>query len=193
MGGTFDPIHYGHLLIAEAAREQLNFSRVLFIPNKDPVHKDHVPAPAEDRFAMLVLATQDHPLFEVSRIELDRPTASYTVETLESLHSDWPDAELYFITGADEILSLKSWKSSSRVLELARFVAAPRSGYDLDILSRQLEPDVLDRIVLLKMHSYPFTSTEIRDKNACGRSIRYDTPGPVAEYIRKRGLYKNDE
>ena len=189
LGGTFDPVHYGHLRIAEAALEQLELSRVLFMPNRDPVHKDHVPAPPEERFAMLVLATQDHPQFEVSRIELDRATASYAVETLEHLHAERPDAELFFITGADEILSLRSWRSSDRLLELACFVAAPRPGYDLNNLSEQLEPALLHRIHVLKMDEFPITSTAIRKKAALGRSIRYDTPYAVASYIEKRGLY----
>lgn len=189
MGGTFDPIHYGHLRIAEASRDQFDLTRVLFIPNRAPVHKDHVPAPPEDRFAMAVLATQDHPRFEVSRIELDRDTPSYAVETLEHLHDDLPDADLFFITGADEMLSLGSWKQSGRVLELARFIAAPRPGYDLSLLPEKLEPRLMDRIFPLSMEPFPMTSTGIRSRLAQGQSIRYDTPTPVVHYIHKRGLY----
>jgi nicotinate-nucleotide adenylyltransferase len=189
-GGTFDPVHFGHLRIAEAAREQLHLSTVLFIPNRNPVHKDHVPAPPEDRFAMLILATQDHPQFEVSRIELDRPTPSYAVETLERLHADHPGSEFFFITGADEILSLRKWKASERLLDLATFVAAPRPGYDLEDLPRRLEPELLERVRLLQMRMFPITSTEIRSQTARGLSVRYETPEAVVRYIRKRGLYR---
>jgi nicotinate-nucleotide adenylyltransferase len=189
LGGTFDPVHYGHLRIAEAARERLHLSRVLFVPNRSPVHKDHCPAPAEDRFAMLVLATHDHPQFEVSRIELDRETPSFAIETMERLRADHLEADLFFITGADEILSLRKWKASERLLEIATFAAAPRYGYDLERLPAELEPDLMRRVVLLKMQPSPVTSTEIRKRTAQGLSIRYETPEAVANYIRKRGLY----
>lgn len=190
LGGTFDPIHYGHLRIAEAAREQFALSRVLFIPNRFPVHKDHIPAAPEDRFAMTVLATQDHSLFEVSRIELDRPTPSYSVETLEHLHNVYSDADLYFITGADEVLTLQNWKQSERVMELARFIAAPREGFDLSLLSEKLEPGLMGRILPLEMEPFPMTSTGIRSNLDHGRSIRYFTPVSVVSYIEKRGLYR---
>ncbi len=190
LGGTFDPIHYGHLRIAEVAREQLGLARVLFIPNRAPVHKDHVPAPSEDRFAMLVLATQDHPDFHVSRAELDRETPSYAIETLERLQAEMPSAELHFITGADEILNLPSWKSYERLMAVARFVGAPRPGYDMSALPQRMSAQLLARVSLLDMDAFPITSTAIRADVASGKSIRYDTPMSVTQYIEKRGLYR---
>ena len=131
MGGTFDPIHYGHLVTAEEALEQFELEGVLFVPTGRPWMKEHeVVSPAEDRYLMTVIATASNPLFSVSRIEVDRDGPTYTVETLRSLKGEL-DAELFFITGADAILEMIQWKQAGELFELARFIAATRPGYDM--------------------------------------------------------------
>jgi len=183
MGGTFDPIHNGHLVAAEEARYAFSLDRVMFIPAGRPWQKErHVAAPAE-RFQMTVLATQDNPHFEVSRTEIDREGPTYTVDTLRELRAGRPDDALFFITGADAIREILSWKDPDEALQLATFVAVTRPGYELDRLpSRAIE--------VLEIPALAISSTDIRARVAAGRPIRYLVPDAVAAHIKVRGLYR---
>ncbi len=183
MGGTFDPIHHGHLVAAEEARYALSLEQVLFVPAGRPWQKERHVAPAEERYQMTVLATKDNPAFEVSRTEIDRDGPTYTVDTLRELHAATPGAELFFITGADAILEILSWKDPDEAMELATFVAVTRPGYPLGKLpSRQ--------IVVLEIPALAISSTDIRARVAEGRPIRYLVPDAVAAHIRARDLYR---
>ena len=182
MGGTFDPIHHGHLVAAEEARYAFSLDRVLFIPAGQPWQKERHVAPAEERYEMTVLATKDNPAFEVSRLEIERDGPTYTVDTLRELHLQIPDAELFFITGADAILEILSWKDPHDALELATFVAVTRPGYLLDKLPSH-------EIAVLEIPALAISSTDIRARVAEGRPIRYLAPDAVAAHIKVRGLY----
>ena len=190
MGGTFDPIHYGHLVTAEEALVQFDLDRVVFMPTGRPVAKSHQQvAPAEERFLMTVVATAPNPDFEVSRLEIDRPGDTYTVDTLEDLQRD-PDAELFFITGADAVWEILKWKDPERVVSLCRFIAATRPGYDL---SRFVESEdrrlVAERIEFIEVPALAISSTDIRQRVADGRPITYLVPEAVAAYVHKHHLY----
>lgn len=182
MGGTFDPIHHGHLVAAEEARYAFDLERVLFIPAGHPWQKERHVAPAEERYEMTLLATRDNDAFEVSRIELDRDGPTYTVDTLRQLHAEDPEAALFFITGADAILDILSWKDPDEALSLATFVAVTRPGYLLEKLpSRAIE--------VLEIPALAISSTDIRARVAAGRPIRYLVPDAVSAHISDRRLY----
>lgn len=188
MGGTFDPIHHGHLVAAEEARYALGLERVLFIPAGQPWQKERgVVTPAEQRFEMTKLATDEDPFFEVSRVELDRSGPTYTIDTLRAMRELRPGDDLYFITGADAISQILTWKRPEEALELATFVAVTRPGHELDDL-RSLGAE--DRIVVLEIPALAISSTDIRRRVAEGRPIRYLVPEAVARYIADQGLYR---
>ncbi|MHB9130678.1 MAG: nicotinate-nucleotide adenylyltransferase [Armatimonadota bacterium] len=190
LGGTFDPIHYGHLAIAEEARERYALDAVLFVPAGDPPHKPPSQADAEQRFLMTALATADHPQFYVSRIEIDRTGPSYTVETMRQLHAAYPHAALFLIIGADMALTFMSWREPQTILSLARVIAATRPGYSLERLQQmQRQPDAVNLDVMISP-GLEISSTELRARASTGRSLRYLTPEPVVEYIVKTGLYR---
>lgn len=191
MGGTFDPIHYGHLLAAEEARFRFRLQRVIFIPCGLPPHKEpHTITPAEHRYAMVVLATASNPFFTVSRIEIDRPGPSYSVETVRAFRERFGQGtELFFITGADAVLEILTWKDNKELIGLCRFIAVTRPGYDLRQLKEQLPPDYLERITPLLIPGADISSTLIRDRVRRGEPIRYLTPDPVCDYIAKHRLY----
>ena len=184
-GGTFDPPHIAHLRIAEEAREQMQLDAVFFVPNKQPVHREPAVADAEDRYAMLVLATASNPAFRVSRNELDRPTPSHSVETVREFRKRYPNSELFFIVGADEVADLGSWKDIDALMSMCRFIAAPRGN----TVGDSLPPGV----IALEMAPLPMSATEIRRRVAEGRSVRYQVPDAVLQYIQNRGLYKGSE
>jgi nicotinate-nucleotide adenylyltransferase len=193
MGGTFDPIHYGHLVIAEVARLEYQLERVVFLPSGDPPHKQgRVDTPAERRYEMALLATAPNPWFDCSRREVERTGPSYSVTTIrEYLETGGPDLELFFITGADAILEILTWHQAEEVVRLCRFIAATRPGYDLDRLRRLLPAEYLDRIEFLTVPGVLISSTDVRQRIYEGRTIRYLVPDPVEEYIRKFGLYRS--
>ena len=187
MGGTFDPIHHGHLVAAEEARHGFDLDRVLFVPVGAPWQKSHEHvSPAPDRVAMVELAIADNAAFELSRVDVDRDGPTYTIDTLRALASDRPGAELFFVTGADAILEILTWKDPQEALRLATFVAVTRPGHDLAGL-RSL--GIEDRVVLLEIPALAISSTDIRARVADGRPIRYLVPAPVERYIRDHGLY----
>ncbi len=142
---------------------------------------------------MLVLATADHPHFEVSRVEIDRSTPSYSVETVETFHQWYPEAELVFITGSDEIADLDSWYRIDRILELCWFAVAPRPGFPVEVLKNNLKPSYLSRIHFLSMTEVDIAATFVRQRLKEGKPIRYLTPPGVEAYILKMGLYQSEE
>ena len=206
-GGSFNPIHYGHLLLADDLLEILSLERVLFVPAKHPPHKDPARlAPPADRLAMVSLATQGHRGFEVSDIELTRPGPSFTVDTLAALAR--PDQTLFLIVGSETFLDLLSWRDPRRVARLARLVIVPRVGSPFDTESeaaqkvlREIAVDggfatvdggrVPERGVIVSgAASMPISASELRRRVREGRSLAFRLPPAVADYIRARGLYR---
>ena len=193
LGGTFDPIHLGHLLIAEESRITLGLERVLFVPAGRPWLKEGQPlTDAAHRVRMVELATASNPHFQVRRNEVERPGPSYTVDTLGELRAELgPDAELYFILGLDALESFHRWKEPERVLDLCRLVLVSRPGYSEEEREQLLAryQGRRDRICLLAMHNVDFSATEIRRRAAAGVSFRYQVTAEVEAYIRECGLY----
>jgi len=193
MGGTFDPIHYGHLVTAEEALVQFNLDRVVFMPTGNPVRKTHRHvSSAEDRYLMTVIATASNPDFEVSRLEVERPGETYTVDTMISLRDMCgPKAELFFITGADAVREILTWKDTERVAELCTFIAATRPGFELDLLAGAPDGGVrLPRVEYMEVPALAISSSEIRARVSSRRPVRYLLPEAVSAYIEKNGLYR---
>lgn len=186
MGGTFDPIHLGHLVTAEQAREELKLDEVIFVPAGSPWQKGRDVTSTEHRYLMTVLATAAHPSFSVSRLEIDRQGPTYTVATLRILHETEPEAAFYFITGADAILNILTWKAAKECLALAEFVAATRPGYDLRALD---DHGLRDHVIVLDVPALAISSSDIRERFASGRPVRYLIPRAVEQYARKHRLY----
>jgi nicotinate-nucleotide adenylyltransferase len=190
MGGTFDPIHTGHLVTAAAAQHAFELDRVLFVPAGTPWQKSHREvAPAEDRYLMTVIATAADPSFAVSRIEIDAPGPTYTVDTLRALRSAFEGTELFFITGADAILQILSWKDARVALELATFVAATRPGHDLANLD-ELPGGLGATVRRFEIPALAISSTDVRARVRDGRPIRYLVPDGVAMHIDRARLYR---
>lgn len=194
-GGTFDPIHLGHLIIAEQVMEELGLGRVVFVPGGIPPHKDasSVRASAEDRLAMVEAAVARNERFFVDRVEIDAGRAMHTVDTVPILKEKSPGDEWYFISGADEVSNLLSWKEPDRLLEEVVMVAATRPGYDLSALDH-LEAALknFDRIFPVVCSRVDISATGIRRRMLQGKSIRYLVPEGVHEIIQNRGLYRGD-
>jgi nicotinate-nucleotide adenylyltransferase len=211
LGGTFNPIHYGHLAAAEEVRERLKLDRILFIPSFRPPHKheDDVPSAAH-RMEMVRIAVRENATFETSDIEIKRRGKSFTVDTIESLKKSYPDAELYFITGVDSFLDIQTWNRWERLLSLCTFVVLSRPGYRFaDLLKigflMQAEPQMTELDRGQRMHAeihagtftvymemiplYDISSTDIRGRVKAGRSIKYLLPELVETYIIKYKLY----
>ena len=183
LGGTFDPIHEGHLAMARAARGQFGLDKVLFVPALIPPHKiNHRDlAPAPYRYAMIEIAIQNEPAFEVSKIELDRPEISYTVETLRLLKQQYGGDQIYLLLGADSMAEIPTWKEPEEIRRLARFLVAPRGGDDLSRIGRGV-----DRI---NMALCPIASSEIRRRIGKGESVKDMLSGELIKYIRQKKLY----
>lgn len=195
MGGTFDPIHFGHLITAEEARINFNLDRVIFVPTGNPPHKkDYEVTDPEHRYIMTALATNSNPFFQVSRIEIERRGYSYTVDTLNQfLEIYGKDVSLFFISGADAVLDILTWKNVKGVLDVCTFIAATRPGYPVKKLEDKLKElkDLYGKDVqLLEVTAVAISSTEIRKRVKEGRSIKYLVPESVEEYILKNGLYR---
>jgi nicotinate-nucleotide adenylyltransferase len=189
MGGTFDPIHYGHLVTAEEALVQFSLEEVVFVPTGRPWMKEaRSVSPAEDRYLMTVIATASNPRFSVSRVDVDRAGPTYTVETLRSLSTEHPDAELYFITGADAMLEIFHWKDPEEVLSLAHFIAATRPGYNLAHFEAEAASHH-PKVSVMNIPALAISSTDIRQRVKEGRAIRYLVPEGVKSYIEKAGIY----
>jgi nicotinate-nucleotide adenylyltransferase len=197
MGGTFDPIHYGHLVAAEMARGEFNLSKVIFIPSGTPPHKitRNVSA-AEMRYEMVETAIRDNPAFDISALEIEREGLSYTVETLRILRRAWPDYELYFITGTDALIEIFSWREAEEILKMIQFIGAARPGFDArDFLRKvQLEnPKTKDRIHYLEVPALAISSTDIRSRVRRGEPVRYLLPETARLFIEEHGLYTDEE
>jgi nicotinate-nucleotide adenylyltransferase len=195
MGGTFDPVHIGHLVTAEEALVQFNLDKVVFMPTGRPVRKTHRHlSSAEDRYLMTVIATAANPDFEVSRMEIDRPGDTYTVDTMLELRDLYgPRAGLFFISGADAVREILTWKNADRFAGLCTFIAATRPGYDAD-----LEADAaagvgvpVPAVESMEVPALAISSSDIRARVAARRPIRYLLPEAVAAYIDKNGLYRD--
>jgi nicotinate-nucleotide adenylyltransferase len=191
MGGTFDPIHIGHLVTAAEALRQFALDEIIFIPTGQPPHKSGQVASPEDRYAMTCVATASHPHFWVSRLEIDSPGTDYTADTLAALRAAFPaDTALFFITGADAVLDILTWKQPESVLERCEIIAATRPGYDLTRLSDVLSGlEGRDRVHVMEIPSIAVSSSMIRERLREGREIRYLVPEAVATLIRKSGIY----
>ena len=193
MGGTFDPIHHGHLVAAQEVATALDFPRVVFIPTRQPPHKREEPAASPGhRLAMVRLATAGNPLFEVSTLEVDRPGPSYTVDTLRRLTSVYADAELHFIVGMDSLADLPLWHDPGGILRLAKLVAVHRPGWSAvnlgDLVARV--PEAAGRVCIVEIPELDISSTDIRERVAGGRPIRYLVPDAVAAYVAEHELYR---
>ncbi|HEX5017290.1 MAG TPA: nicotinate-nucleotide adenylyltransferase [Actinomycetes bacterium] len=187
MGGTFDPIHHGHLVAASEVAASFDLEEVVFVPTAIPWQKDdRAVSPPEDRYLMTVIATASDPRFSVSRVDIDRGGPTYTIDTLRDLHAAHPDAgELYFITGADAMAQLLSWRDFESLYALAHFVGVTRPGHTL--ADPGLPPG---EVTLVEIPALAISSTDIRERVATGRPIDYLVPEGVARYISKRGLYR---
>jgi nicotinate-nucleotide adenylyltransferase len=187
MGGTFDPIHHGHLVAASEVADFFDLDEVVFVPTGQPWQKDdRKVSPAEDRYLMTVIATASNPRFSVSRVDIDRPGETYTIDTLRDLRAErGPAAEFYFITGADALARMISWRDAEELFTLAHFVGCTRPGHQLSMTDL---PD--SRVSLVEIPALAISSTECRERVRGGHPIWYLVPDGIVQYISKRGLYR---
>ena len=193
MGGTFDPVHRGHLVLARAGRDELGLDEVLFLPAGQPWRKaGRMIASNEHRLAMLQRALEGEAAFQVSRLELERPGPSYTADTLEALRDDRPEDELFFLLGEDALMDLSNWARPQRILELARLAVARRADTSPEALeeTERRFPGLGERVIWLKMPAVAVSATGIRERVRGGQPIGDLVPATVEEYIRKQGLYR---
>ena len=187
MGGTFDPVHHGHLVAASEVGSLFALDEVVFVPTGNPWQKEesHV-SPAEDRYLMTVIATASNPRFSVSRVDIDRPGPTYTIDTLRDLRNLWgADVELFFITGADALSAILSWKDVDELFDLAHFIGVTRPGYPL---SGEHLPQ--DAVTLVDVPAMAISSSGCRDRVEAGLPVWYLVPDGVVQYIEKRRLYR---
>ena len=189
MGGTFDPIHHGHLVAASEVAHRFDLDDVVFVPTGEPWQKDtRKVSPAEDRYLMTVIATASNPRFSVSRVDIDRAGPTYTVDTLKDLLRQQPDADLYFITGADALEKILTWRGWEEMFGLANFVGVSRPGFELsDTHLAQIDDG---RVHLLEIPALAISSTECRRRAAENAPVWYLVPDGVVQYIAKRNLYR---
>lgn len=195
MGGSFDPIHVAHLIAAETVREVLTLDLVLFVPaRQQPLKQGYSVTPAEQRAAMVSLAIRDNPCFALSRVDLDRPGPSYTVDTLRSLRAEWgraDEAEMWFIVGADSLLSFPAWRDPEGILSTARLAVVRRPGAPVDEVRIYSElPQLVGKLDWVDAPLMDISGTEIRERVAAGRSVKYRVPEVVREYIEANRLYR---
>ena len=185
MGGTFDPVHHGHLVAASEVQALLSLDEVIFVPTGQPWQKDgSAVSPAEHRYLMTVIATASNPKFTVSRVDLDRDGPTYTIDTLRDLREQRPDAELFFITGADALAQILTWKDVGELWSLAHFVGVTRPGH---VLSDKGLPT--DKITLTEVPALAISSTDCRERVGRGEPVWYLVPDGVVQYIGKHRLY----
>jgi len=193
IGGTFDPIHYGHLFAAEFARGAVGLSRVIFVPSGNPPHKCYDGmAQAEDRFEMTRLAIEGNPGFDISRVEVDREGASYTADTLEFMSEIYPGAGLFFITGLDAALDIPNWHEPLKIVSFCKILVIARPGYIRDKIN-MLDDMIRDNLLIFDTDLIDISATDIRNKVRSGSCIRYMTPDVVCDYITKKNLYSAAE
>jgi nicotinate-nucleotide adenylyltransferase len=187
MGGTFDPIHHGHLVAASEVAQSFALDEVVFVPTGEPWQKTRV-SPSEHRYLMTVIATASNPQFTVSRVDIDRSGPTYTIDTLRDLKRQRPDAELFFITGADAIAQILSWRDHHELWDLAHFVAVSRPGHVLDTAGLPT-----DDVSQLQIPALAISSTDCRDRVRRGHPVWYLVPDGVVQYIAKHHLYRSKE
>ncbi|TCK21081.1 nicotinate-nucleotide adenylyltransferase [Pseudonocardia endophytica] len=186
MGGTFDPVHHGHLVAASEVADRFALDEVIFVPTGQPWQKSsREVSPAEDRYLMTVVATASNPRFSVSRVDIDRAGPTYTADTLADLHAAMPDDQLFFITGADALQAILSWKRLDEMFRHAHFVGVTRPGYEL-------EDDHLPdgAVSLVEVPAMAISSSDCRERVAAGHPVWYLVPDGVVQYISKRNLYR---
>lgn len=187
MGGTFDPIHHGHLVAASEVAAELDLDEVVFVPTGEPWQKaGKKVSPAEHRYLMTVVATASNPSFTVSRVDIDRPGPTYTADTLRDLRRQRPDAELFFITGADALEQIMTWKDIEELWDLAHFVGVTRPGHELTDFGRGTD------ITLMEIPAMAISSTDCRLRVNDGKPVWYLVPDGVVQYIAKHRLYRSD-
>ena len=189
MGGTFDPIHLGHLVAASEVASSFDLDEVVFVPTGAPWQKtDRTVSPAEDRYLMTVIATASDPRFSVSRVDIDRDGPTYTLDTLRDLRASYPSSqEFFFITGADALAQLLTWRDVEALFALAHFVGVTRPGHTL------ADPGLpTGEVSLIEIPALAISSTDIRERVGSGRPVDYLVPEGVARYVDKRGLYQQD-
>ena len=186
MGGTFDPIHHGHLVAASEVAARFDLDQVLFVPTGQPVGKGHEDvSPAEDRYLMTVIATASNPRFTVSRVDIDRPGLTYTIDTLRDLRAEREDSDLFFITGADALAQILGWKDSAELFDLAHFIGVTRPGHTLHDTGLPAS-----RVSLLEIPALAISSSDCRARVLAGEPVWYLVPDGVVQYISKHGLYR---
>jgi nicotinate-nucleotide adenylyltransferase len=188
MGGTFDPIHHGHLVAASEVQAWFGLSEVVFVPTGRPWQKSgREVSRAEHRYLMTVIATASNPRFWVSRVDLDRDGPTYTIDTLRDLSRAMPDADLYFITGADALSDIFTWRDADELFDLAHFVGCTRPGYDMDPATLEGIPQ--ERVTIVEIPALAISSTDCRNRQAAGDPVWYLVPDGVVQYINKYALY----
>jgi nicotinate-nucleotide adenylyltransferase len=188
MGGTFDPIHHGHLVAASEVQAWFDLDEVVFVPTGDPWQKsDRQVTPAEHRYLMTVVATASNPRFNVSRVDIDRGGPTYTIDTLRDLRQQLPDADLYFITGADALADIFTWRNPEELFEMAQFVGCTRPGYALDPETLGKIPH--DRVTMIEVPALAISSTDVRRRTMRDEPVWYLVPDGVVQYIAKHHLY----
>lgn len=187
MGGTFDPIHHGHLVAASEVAHHFALDEVVFVPTGRPWQKSHqTVSPAEDRYLMTVIATASNPRFTVSRVDMERPGLTYTIDTLRDISRIYgPNTDIYFITGADALAQILSWRDADELFTLAHFVGCTRPGHHLR------DPGLPEgKVSLIEIPALAISSSECRQRVASGEPIWYLVPDGIVQYINKRGLYR---
>ena len=183
MGGTFDPIHFGHLVAASEAASAFNLDKVIFVPTGEPWQKQNI-TDSEHRYRMTQLAISGNQHFDISRVDVDRPGPTYTVDTLRDIHAQQPNAELFFITGADSISQIGTWKDSDKIWPLAHLVGVTRPGHSLEV-----PKSPHGAVSLLEIPALAISSTDIRARVKAGKPIDYLLPKEVIDYIKQNNLY----
>jgi nicotinate-nucleotide adenylyltransferase len=188
MGGTFDPIHHGHLVAASEVQAWFDLDEVVFVPTGQPWQKqDRVVSPAEDRYLMTVIATASNPRFWVSRVDIDRDGPTYTIDTLRDLRKELPDADLFFITGADALSDIFTWRDADELFDLAHFVGCTRPGFTMDDSTLSGMPE--DKVTIIEIPALAISSTDCRKRRMRGEPVWYLVPDGVVQYITKYALY----
>ncbi|RZQ60418.1 nicotinate-nucleotide adenylyltransferase [Amycolatopsis suaedae] len=186
MGGTFDPIHHGHLVAASEVQSRFDLDEVIFVPTGQPWQKSaRVVTKAEDRYLMTVIATASNPVFSVSRVDIDRGGQTYTVDTLRDLRREYPDVDLFFITGADALEQILTWRNAENLFDLAHFIGVTRPGYHLN--DHHLPSG---KVSLVEVTAMAISSTGCRERVQRGEPVWYLVPDGVVRYIDKKRLYR---
>jgi len=196
LGGTFDPIHFGHLLAAEETRIALRLDRVLFAPASDPPHKQgYVKLPVAQRLSMVRLAIADNPAFDISTVDIDRPGPHYTVDAIHLIRDEWGTGadETYFIMGGDSLAHLLTWHQPAQLIKLCRLAVVARPGFRADLAKLEAAlPGISRRLNWVEMPVLGISSSDLQRRVREGRSIRYQVPANVADYVTEHSLYRDD-